>query len=153
MDIWFYHLEQTPVDKVLPALLERSLERGWKAVVQAQSEERIAALDLALWTYDDASFLAHGTRRDGDDALQPVILTQGAENPNGAAIRFFVEGTDIAASLSEATGTYERVVLLFDGNAPDEIESARRQWTALKNSGHAVSYWQQDEDGRWQKRG
>ena len=152
-EVWFYHLEGWPVERALPTLLEKSLERGWKAVIQARSSERIEALDLALWTYDDASFLAHGTPRDGDDALQPVFLTQGTENPNGASIRFFVDGADIAAALEEFPGAYARAVLLFDGRNDEELDDARRQWSALKKAGHAVSYWQQNEDGRWEKRG
>ena len=48
-DVLFYHLERTTLEKVLPGLLEKSLERGWRAVVQATTEERIEALDsLAL---------------------------------------------------------------------------------------------------------
>ena len=36
------------------------------------------------------NFLAHGRARDGDLALQPVYLTVGLENPNGAALRLFL---------------------------------------------------------------
>ena len=150
-DVWFYHLDRWPLDRALPALLEKSVGRGWRAVVQAATPERVDALDQALWTYDEASFLAHGTMRDGDFALQPVVLTTGTENPNGAAIRFMVDGTDTAAALAEAS--YERVVLMFDGNDTEERAGARRQWADLKKAGHDVAYWQQNEDGRWEKRG
>ncbi len=153
MEVWFYHLEGWPIERALPALLEKSLERGWRAVVQASSPERVDSLDLALWAYDEASFLAHGTSRDGDLDLQPIYLTQGTENPNGAEIRFFVDGAEVASALAEVAGAYRRVVLLFDGRAQDEIEAARRQWSELKSSGYAVSYWQQSEGGRWEKRG
>src|SRR5690349_11599483 len=33
-DILFYHLERQPLDRVLPQLLERTLERGWRAVIE-----------------------------------------------------------------------------------------------------------------------
>jgi len=150
-EVWFYHLDRWPLDRALPALLEKSVGRGWRAVVQAATPERVDALDQALWTYDEASFLPHGTVRDGDFALQPIVLTTGTDNPNGAAIRFMVDGTDAAAALSEAS--YERVVLMFDGNDADERAGARRQWADLKKAGHGVAYWQQNEDGRWEKRG
>jgi DNA polymerase-3 subunit chi len=149
-EIWFYHLEGRPLDQVLPILLERSLQRGWRAVVQAGSGERVEALDQALWTYSDASFLPHGTARDGDPAGQPVYLTQGPENPNRAAIRLFVDGVAIAPVLAAAE--YERAVLLFDGHDDDAVANARAQWSELKRAGHAVSYWQQGDDGRWEKR-
>jgi DNA polymerase III subunit chi len=150
-EVWFYHLDRWPLDRALPALLEKSVQRGWKAVVQASSPERVDALDQVLWTYDEASFLAHGTMRDGDAALQPIILTTGIENPNAAAIRFMVDGTDVLSALGAAS--YERVVLMFDGNDEEERLGARRQWTDLKKAGHSVAYWQQSEDGRWEKRG
>ena len=76
MEIWFYHLTRQPLDRALPTLLERSLERGWRAGVQATSEERVAALDEWLWTYSEESFLAHGVTRDGDFENQPIFLTK-----------------------------------------------------------------------------
>ena len=72
---------------MLPSLLERTLERGWRAVVQSGSAERLEALDLALWTYNDESFLPHGTARDGDPARQPIYLTLDDETQNGAGVR------------------------------------------------------------------
>ena len=152
-DVWFYHLQGSSLDRVLPALIERSLVRGWRVVVHATSPERVEALDAALWTYDPASFLAHGTARDGDAALQPVFLTEGSDNPNGAAIRFLLDGAEALPMLGRDGDGYERVVLLFDGNEEGELGGARRQWSALRAAGHVVSYWQQNEDGRWDKRG
>ena len=153
VDVWFYHLEGLTVERVLPPLLEKSLARGWKAVVQTSGPERLEALDVGLWTYDDASFLAHGTARDGDPELQPVYLTDGPDNPNGAAVRIFVGGAEAEPALAAAVPPYERAILVFDGRSEPDVAGARRQWTALKAAGHAVSYWQQNEGGRWDKRG
>ena len=150
-EVWFYHLETRTLDQVLPILLQRSLARGWRAVVQAGGPERVEALNQHLWTYDDASFLPHGTAKDGDADAQPVYLTDGPENPNGAAIRLFTDGVAVAPVLEGEAG-YERAVLLFDGRDGDSVASARQQWVALKRAGHAVSYWQQTDEGRWEKR-
>ncbi len=149
MEIWFYHLQRQSLDQALPSLIEKSLDRGWRVVIQAVSEERLTALDQQLWTYSDASFLAHGRAADGDGALQPVYLSTGAENPNGAAVRFFVEGALVAASLGE--GPYERAIVMFDGANEDELAAARRQWKELKDQGFALTYWRQNEAGRWDK--
>ena len=149
-EIWFYHLETQPLDRVLPLLLQRSLDRGWRASVQATSSERLDALDTALWVYDDASFLPHAVLGDGSAADQPVLLTSENGNPNGSAIRFFVDGAVVAPALAHSD--YERAVLLFDGSDDDAVTDARSQWSALKSLGHAVTYWQQTEDGRWEKR-
>ena len=152
-EIWFYHLEGWPLERALPSLLEKSVARGWRAVVEVSGTERLHALDVALWTYDEASFLAHGTSRDADADLQPIVLTDDTTNPNGAAVRFLVDGAEALPSLSVEGAAYERVILIFDGNDEDERASARRQWTDLKKAGHSVAYWQQGEDGRWEKRG
>jgi DNA polymerase-3 subunit chi len=151
-EIWFYHLQLRSLDDVLPGLLERALRRGWRAVVQGASEERIAALDEHLWTYSDESFLPHASAREGDPEMQPIFLTTGSENPNGATVRFLIEGAEVAPIL-ERNENYERLMLLFDGNDAEALAAARAQWADLKGRGNALSYWQQSEDGRWEKRG
>ncbi|HUB63962.1 MAG TPA: DNA polymerase III subunit chi [Methylocella sp.] len=151
-EIWFYHLQRQPLEKVLPQLLEKSLEKGWRAVVQAKNDERLDALDSWLWTYSDAGFLAHGRAGDGDGELQPVYLTTGLENPNGAALRIFIEGAALAPALSEPDAAYARVIALFDGTNEDERLFARAQWKELKERGFVVTYWQQAENGRWEKK-
>lgn len=146
-DVLFYHLERQPLERVLPSLLERTLERGWRAVVQSGSEERLQALDLSLWTYRDDSFLPHGSVKDGRAADQPVFLTVGDDTPNGAGVRFLVDGAALCAFTD-----LERAVYLFDGNDPEAVQHARQEWKRAKEAGCAVTYWQQNEAGRWEKR-
>ena len=122
-EILFYQLYRQPIERVLPTLLEKSLERGWRVVVQASSEERVEALDSHLWTYNDESFLPHGTWRDSEARNQPILITIHADNPNGAAVRFLVDG----AAVPEDAASYARIVLLFDGEDPDALEAARLQ--------------------------
>jgi DNA polymerase III subunit chi len=146
-EVLFYHLEHQPLERVLPSLVEKTLERGWRAVVQAGSEERVEALDTLLWTYREDSFLPHGTRRDGNPVSQPVFLTTGGENPNGSQVRFLVdgaEGCDLAG--------YVRVVYLFDGQDAAAVANAREQWKGAQASGAEVTYWQQSPQGRWDKK-
>jgi DNA polymerase-3 subunit chi len=152
-EVWFYHLLHQPLERALPTLLEKALERGWRVVVQATAEERLDALDDTLWTYSDASFLAHGRARDGDAAMQPIFLTTGSDNPNGARLRLFVEGADVAKLVtSESCEAYERFILLFDGNDEDQLLGARAQWKLLKDKGLNLAYWQQGERGGWEKK-
>ncbi len=146
-EIYFYHLERVSLEEVLPTLLERSLERGWRAAVQAASEERVEALNTLLWTYREESFLPHGTARDGSPEAHPIYLTTTEDNPNGARVRFLVDGAVLADASS-----YARVVFIFDGRDEAAVARARADWQASKAEGHVVSYWQQDEGGRWQQR-
>jgi DNA polymerase-3 subunit chi len=148
-EILFYHLQRHPLERVLPALVEKSLERGWRVVVQAASDERIEALDAHLWVFRDDSFLPHGTWREAEAAEQPVLLTVHDGNPNGAAVRFLLDGAPVPAD----AGDYERIVLLIDGNDPDAVAAARERWSEGRAKGFEVTYWQADENGRWQRKG
>lgn len=145
-EVLFYHLERQPLEQVLPTLLERSLSRGWRVVVQTGDEERREALASHLWAYRDESFLPHGTARDGHAEAQPIWLTCLDENPNAATVRFLVDRS-VCADLSP----YERVVYLFDGFDETSVQDARVRWKEAKGGGHSVTYWRQTESGGWSK--
>jgi len=147
-EILFYHLRGQKLEGVLPALLEKSLERGWKVVVQGSSEERIEALDAHLWTYRDDGFLPHGTWREPEAALHPVLFTLTEANPNGATVRFLIDGAPMPSDLQN----YRRIVLLFDGDDEEAVAAARAQRSAYKEKGLEATYWQADEHGRWAKK-
>ena len=147
-EVLFYHLHRQPLERVLPTLLEKSLERGWRVVVQAASDERVDALDAHLWTYRDDGFLPHGTVKEAEAAEQPILITSGEDNANGAQVRFLVDGAAFPAD----TAGYQRVVLLFDGDDPEAVAAARERWSEAKEKGLDAAYWQPDEHGRWVKK-
>ncbi len=146
-EVLFYHLERSSLERVLPELIEKTLQRGWRAVVQAGSTERLEALDVALWTYSDDSFLPHGTAKDGHASEQPVFLTTEPVTPNGAGVRFLVDGAE-----APDFETHARLVYLFDGNDSEATAQARQQWSAAKSAGCKVSYWRQSPEGRWENK-
>ena len=146
-EVLFYHLQRRPLEGALPQLLEKSLERGWRVIVQAASEERIDALDALLWTYNDDSFLPHGTARAAELSEQPILLTTLDDNPNRATVRFLIDG----AAMPADAASYERIVLLFDGEDEEAVAAARAHWGDSKAKGFDVAYWQTDEQGRWVK--
>ena len=147
-EILFYHLQRQPLERVLPSLLERSYERGWRVVVQAASDERVDALDAHLWTYRDDNFLPHGTARESESAAQPILLTTADHNPNGATVRFLIDNVAMPADAK----SYDRIVLLFDGDDEEAVATARARWNEAKAQGFEVTYWQPDEQGRWVKK-
>jgi len=147
-EILFYHLQRQPLERVLPQLLEKSLQRGWQVVVQASSDERVDALDAHLWTYRDDGFLAHGTYRESEEAMQPVLLTVHDHNPSNANVRFLIDGAPMPADAA----SYQRIVLLFDGEDDEALAAARTRWSDAKASGFETTYWQADEHGRWEKK-
>jgi DNA polymerase-3 subunit chi len=146
-EVAFYHLTRLPLEMALPKLLGRVLGTGGRALVLCSSEERVAALDDALWKSTDPDWLPHGTAKSGHAAMQPIWLTaEDAPAPNGARFLVLVDGVE-SARIAE----YDRVLDLFDGADEQAVAAARRRWSAAKAAGHALSYWQQGARG-WEKK-
>lgn len=145
-DVWFYHLERSGLDAVLPELLEKTLARGWRALVRSKARERVEHLDGWLWSYRDDSFLPHGADDEPMAARQPILITASAENLNGADVLFLIDG----AEAGDISG-FQRCVLLFDGRDAEALGEARRRWSAFKAGGHPVSYWRQGETSGWRQ--
>lgn len=146
-EVWFYHLERTGLDQALPELLEKTLQRGWRAVVRTAAPDRVDHLDGWLWSYRDDSFLPHGTADEPAPERQPILLTTGAGNPNGAHALFLIDRADPG----DLTG-YQRCVVLFDGADDGQLQAARAQFRDARGRGHPVSYWRQQARG-WEKQG
>ena len=145
-EVGFYHLLSMPLERALPRLLERARAQEMRIVVRAASPERVEHLNALLWTYSEASFLAHGSARDGNAAEQPIWLSHGEENPNGATLLFLVDGME-AGDLDGFTRCFD----LFDGNDEGAVAAARERWRKAKAAGHTLTYWQQTAAG-WEKK-
>lgn len=146
-EVWFYHLERTALEQALPDLLERTLARGWKALVRTSDAKRMEQLDEWLWTWRDDSFLPHGVEGEVHAAREPVLLTTGAENVNGANALFVIDRAEVGP-LDGLT----RCVVMFDGRDEAALQDARGQWRAVKAAGHPVSYWQESPERGWIKK-
>ena len=141
-EVAFYQLRRTPLERALPEILQKTLARGWRAVVLARSPERVEALNAQLWLHSREGFLPHGSKADGYAERQPVWLTDTEENPNGAEVLVLVDGAE-----AEGLDRYRRVFDLFDGNDPTTAAAARERWQRAKAAGHAIAFWQQGERG------
>lgn len=142
----FYHLQQKTLDEVLPKLLQKAYSTGKRIKVKIGTEERVEFINSLLWTYNDESFLPHGSKKDGFADQQPIWLSADIENPNTALFLFLVDGAEENA---ETLTQYERVFNIFDGNSAEAVQQARRLWKEYKNFGCEVYYWQQDNAGKW----
>lgn len=142
----FYHLQKQNLEDVLPKLLEKAYSSGAHINVKVGTEARVDFFNSLLWTYNDESFLPHGSKKDGAAELQPIWLSSDDDNPNNAAMLFL---TDDAAPAEGDTEKYTRIFNIFDGNNPEALQNARELWKSLRQSGAELHYWQQDNDGRW----
>ncbi|WP_312733543.1 DNA polymerase III subunit chi [Brevundimonas sp.] len=145
-EIWFYHLERSTLDQVLPTLLEKTLERGWRALIKSAHSHRLDAIDETLWTFRDESFLPHGRADQPHAERQPVLLSETGENLNGAQALFIVDDAELGA-----TEGFERCFIIFDGRDETALQQARGRWKALKDQDATLSYWRQTDEGRWEK--
>lgn len=146
-EISFYQLLTTPIEGALPKLVERVLGSGLRAVVVSDGEERVEHFNGLLWTYSPASFLPHGSAKDGNAADQPVFLSSRVENPNGARVLIATDGVPL-----EAADGFDRCLDLFDGRDEDALFAARDRWKRAKAAGHKVRYFRQTERG-WEEPG
>ena len=144
-DVWFYHLEKQPLEHVLPRIVAKAIERGLPMVIETTSQDHITKISDMLWAAEDVAFLPHGFEGDGQDEMQPVWLTSGSENPNDSKMRIYTHGA-IPSDISMLS----RAMLMFDGNDQQALDAARAEWKRHKANGHSVSYWRQDESGKWQ---
>ncbi len=145
-EAWFYHLERAGLDEVLPDLLEKTLARGWRALVWCRDEARIARIDEALWTWRDESFLPHGRADEPFAEAQPVLLSTITDRRNRADVLFTLDG-DPGGDLAGFT----RCVVIFDGRSEDELAAARRFWSRRRREGAPATYWRQGENRGWRK--
>lgn len=145
----FYHLQNQSLENVLPKLLEKAYETGKNIKVKIGNEERVEFINSLLWTYDDQSFIPHGTKKDGFSELQPIWLSSSDDNPNNAVMLFLVDGAKVSL---DYLNNYERVFNIFDGNAETAVAEARAFWKDLKAAEADIYYWQQDEQGRWKQK-
>lgn len=146
-EVSFYHLQKSRLEDALPMLLEKTLSAGKRALVMVGSEPRAEQLNNQLWSYDQGSWLPHGTAKDGRAEDQPVWLTSGDENPNSATFLFLTDG-----AVRDDVEAFERCFELFDGNDGAQVTAARERWKAYKDAGHPLKYLQQTEHGAWEQK-
>lgn len=145
---YFYHLTRKPLEATLPMLLGKALDAGWRVAVRGTDAAHMDWLDQKLWLGPDDGFLPHGLAGGPHDAVQPVLLTVEPSTANDPQCLMTVNGADV---MPDEVQALERVCVLFDGNDPDAVETARGQWRVLTGAGCAAQYWS-EETGRWEKK-
>lgn len=142
--IQFYHLLSTSAARAVPKLMEKALQSGSRTVMILGSDTELKAMSDALWSNDPASFIPHGSAREGKAAEQLIYLTLADENPNQATILCVLDGSSPAS-----IPTYQKVLDVFDGNDETSVTRARTRWADYKAKGFALQYVKQQPSGGW----
>ncbi|QFT63380.1 DNA polymerase III subunit chi [Roseivivax sp. THAF30] len=129
-------------------LIGKARQAGWRVAVRGRDSARLDWLDQKLWLGPEDGFLPHGRAGGAHDARQPVLLTTGQQAANDPACVMTIDGAEVSA---EEVAALERTCVLFDGNDPAAVQTARVQWKALTDKGCAAQYWS-EESGRWEKK-
>lgn len=149
-EVLFYHLERRSLDDVLPGLIERTLARGQRACIRADSADRAQVLDSLLWTWSEESFLPHAQAGDGQVDRQPVLISLEGGNPNRSEVLFLVGGA-MPSFGTEERASFARIVVLFDGRDNAQLVAARAAWIAAREADIEATYWKQTPAGKWEK--
>ena len=141
MQVDFYQLTRDPAEKVIPALAQRILDGGGRLLIVSVDDGQLDALSTALWNAKPDSFLAHAKAGEGDDALQPILLSGDTEPSNDAKFIALADGEWRDAALD-----FERAFYLFP---PSHTDNARSAWRTLGTLADVERrYWKQD-GGKW----
>lgn len=141
MQVDFYQLSRDPVEKVLPAIAARILSTGGRLLVVADMHDRLDQISQGLWNAAPESFLANGRAGEGREAVQPILLTDTCEAPNGARHIALADG-----QWREEALEFERAFYFFDAQT---IDGARQSWRDLsRREGVTPRFWRQ-EGRKW----
>jgi DNA polymerase III subunit chi len=140
MQVDFYQLTRDPAEKVLPPLAQRVLDGGGRLLVVGDGAQ-LDVISAALWNWKPDSFLAHAKAGEGDDSLQPILLSSEPVAANLAKFLVLADGVWRDEALE-----FDRAFYLFP---PDATDNARTAWRALgEKEGVERRYWKQD-GGKW----
>lgn len=145
----FYHLQRSPLEQVLPKLCEKAYSTGKRIKIQLGTEERVSFVNSLLWTYNEESFLPHGSKKDGFSEEQPIFISADENNPNGAVLLVLADG---AMPSLEILQQYERVLNIFDGTNETSLNAARNYWKQIRELNGDLHYWQQNEHGVFEQK-
>ena len=92
MRVDFYQLGDATVESVVAAIGGKLVAEDQRLLVVASDEALLARLDRMLWDQGATSFVPHGLAGSGDDAAQPILLSQGSDAPNLARNLLIADG-------------------------------------------------------------
>lgn len=147
-EVRFYHLLTQSLEQALPAILNKAMSGGRRAVLRFADEDQVKHFNDHFWTYNPDSFLPHGSAADGHEEHQPIFLTSKAENPNAANMLVLCNQQTVPENIADFTLCCD----FLDGQDDNAVADGRARWKIYKDAGYALTYWQQTETGGWEQK-
>lgn len=147
-EILFYHITKGEMSSVVIQLLQKIYASQKKAVLLVKTPEEMHFYDEILWTYSSDSFLPHGTKDDSFPENQPCCITDTVQNPTSAEMLLLIEPV-----AWESFDDYQRMIVLFSDKNNQAVINAREIWKNLKEKNENMTYWFQNDAGKWEKKG
>lgn len=147
VDIRFYHMEQSTLDQALPVIAMKAWQSGSNVMIRVPDKREASRINDLLWTFRSDVFLPHGGDGDKNPDKQPIWVTANDDNVNDAKILILTHGCE-----TEDVSKFDMVCEMLDGRVDSQISEARSRWKTYKADNHDLTYWQQDENGKWNKK-
>lgn len=148
MEIQFYHLTASTIDRALPSLLMKAYGAGYRIMIKCADDMAVRQFDDLLWTFDPDSFLPHGTTKGEHAGMQPIVIgVDAAANINEANLLINTDGT----YCEEFPAGVTRVLDMFNGADEQAVVAARMRWKQYKEQGQELTYFKQQVNGGWKK--
>lgn len=148
MDISFYAVRNTSIEKTLPKLVEKIYDAGFHIHILCDSDEQLKTLDASLWTFSSMAFLPHGTPYD------PVHMHH--ENPIWLSTTLDLKNKpDVLILLApwplEKDWAFKKIIFFFDANREKNNDFENAYQESLKFNKQVI-FWQQTSENSWEKR-
>ncbi|MBL4869918.1 MAG: DNA polymerase III subunit chi [Robiginitomaculum sp.] len=148
---WFYHLEQSSLEQILPELLEKTYANKWRALVKigpllGEAPLELKRLDDYLWAYKKDGFLPHGRDDEPLADAQPILLSVDKQSLSGEDVILLIGGAEMG-DVSSA----KRCITILNGADDEDKTIARTRWKQAKDDGLVTAYWRQNDFGKWEQ--
>ena len=143
-EIFFYKLKNLSIELFLISLIEKSISKNWNSLVLLDNIERMEEINDLMWTFNDTSFIPHGSQSDLNPDKHKVYLTCNEENLNNSSVIFSIDGIII-----NQPDNWKRCIYIFNEQnlkVTDELESYKR---GIEDLNYDLKSFEQDNNGKW----
>ncbi len=159
-EIRFYHLTRARVEEALPIIVGKAHEANMRmTILSGGDQNRLSYLSDLMWNYVPNSFYANGFKGENDNEgfkdQNPIWISDDVHDIDDRPLLLQLDGAEISVDqVKKDSKALNRICHFFDGRDETAVQKARAYWKSFKEGGDdfTLSYWQQDDNGRWSQK-